>query len=368
MVFGGVLHEGLEVEVAEGAVQSVRASRAAPEPWVLCPPFVNAHSHFEYRDLMGRVPYGPFAQWVLDLVRLKSSQTSEGIVQSCRLAASENRRTGVAWVEEHSDRPGSASAMCEYGLLGRVYQEVITLREPDHAVMERAAQRCSEAPAQVECTPNPHALYTVSPSLLAAFGCATGRMSIHTAESEDENLWLEKGEGRFREFRLPYPHPGVRAVQWLAELGLLRPGVQLVHACDLNDGELALVAASGVQVAHCPRSNRNLLCPNARVAELLEAGIQVGLGLDSAASSGPIDMFAEMRAAGQAAKEDGHSLTHEQVLHMATEGGAQSVGASGWAIEPGRKGDLLRIHVDVPDARQLIEMGSPEKVEWLSLH
>lgn len=99
---------------------------------------------------------------------------------------------------------------------------------------------------------------------------------------------------------------------------------------------------------------------------MLDAGIRVGLGMDSAASSGPIDMFEEMRAALAASHRRGEPLTGEQVLDMATAGGARSLGLSGWEIKEGSTVPLIKIVVDgCHTAEDLIENGSPGCVQWV---
>ena len=65
----------------------------------------------------------------------------------------------------------------------------------------------------------------------------------------------------------------------------------------VDEDDIATLAESGAAVAHCPRSNLRLHCGVAPVAELLAAGVTVGLGTDSLGSNDSLDMFAEMRAA-----------------------------------------------------------------------
>src|SRR6185436_1326660 len=98
--------------------------------------------------------------------------------------------------------------------------------------------------------------------------------------------------------------------------------------------------------AHCPRSNAALGCPPARIRELLHLGVDVGLGMDSAASSGPIDMFLEMRAALNTSNSIGKPLKGEEVWNMATAMGARTLGRADWDIEEGFEGPLLAIEAD----------------------
>ena len=101
------------------------------------------------------------------------------------------------------------------------------------------------------------------------------------------------------------------------------------------------------------------------MAELLAAGVPVGLGTDSLASNDSLDMFAEMRAALAAgAEREGETvappLTAEQVLRMATLGGAQALG---WgdrtgSLEPGKSADVIAVHLPAEAAAR--PLGSPD--------
>ena len=76
---------------------------------------------------------------------------------------------------------------------------------------------------------------------------------------------------------------GMRPIKRLEKLGLLGPGLIAVHAVHLNDAEIELLARHGCSVAHCPSSNLKLGSGIAPVAGLLQAGVNLGLGTDSAA-------------------------------------------------------------------------------------
>ncbi len=103
--------------------------------------------------------------------------------------------------------------------------------------------------------------------------------------------------------------------------------------------------------------------------ELLNAGVTVGLGLDSPASGGVIDMFAEMRAAYALGGERGRPLHADEVWNMANDGGYQSFGrAVGvWNFEVGAEIPLLELHLPgLRTTEDLIEHGTPDCIEWLS--
>ena len=379
IIINGELERGLEIAVVYGVVREIRASSHEPEPFIISPGFVNAHSHLEYRGMLDQIPHPEYYEWIYELSRLKPLESPEFVRKQCLIAAEENRKTGVAWIGEHSDRPGSAEAMVRHGLGGWIFQEVITSGSADVgatmlgvvAKMELAREiltsspdtRASDnqpPPVHTSPTPpsgrvtrlglslSPHAYFTVSHETLRMLGNQDAPISIHVSETEHETNFTKYGQGpladRRRQFGVPFDVYGLSVVEVLNDLGVLRPGTQCVHCCDVDENDIALMAKGGVTIAHCPRSNVRLQCPIAPVREFLDAGITVGLGMDSPASGGAIDMFAEMRSALFVSVERGKPLTGEEVWRMATSEGYRSFGkpeSAAWDIYQGSTTPLI---------------------------
>jgi len=367
IVVNGQLELGYELD-EEG---NLRPHTGVPEPFVLSPAFINAHSHLEYRGLEAAIPSTDYWNWIRELTRLKSLERDENVESESLKAASENVQSGVACIGEHSDRPYAAAAIRKVGLRGVIFQELITFFEQldpkaKLASVEQKAERqrdVFEGPVHVA----PHATYTVDEQSLLLF--RGNRCSIHVAETPDENKLFHSSTGViadfFRSNSLPLPKQSRSALQYLDELGLVSNLTQLVHCCAIDEEDLATIAKRGASVAHCPRSNEALRCPVAPIRRLLSVGVPVGLGLDSPASSGPIDMFAEMRSAIGSSQALQEPLSAETIWSVATTQGLKSLTTTVWP--EGRDFPLPWIKIHVPDARQtsdLVERGHPELVEW----
>lgn len=188
----------------------------------------------------------------------------------------------------------------------------------------------------------PHAPYTVSDEPLkkvcayAAETNATIQMHIHETafEVEDANA-----------------KTGVRPLQRLHELGLLSPQLQAVHMTQLTDEEIALLAQTGTHVIHCPESNLKLASGFCPVAKLIEAGVNVALGTDGAASNNDLDMFGEMRTAALLAKGvsgNPSAVPAAQAIRMATINGAKALGIDHvtGSLETGKSADLIAVRLD----------------------
>lgn len=366
----GELCPGLEVELDGDVIVRIGPQTCIPEEFILSPAFVNAHSHLEYRSLMGVVdPALGYWEWIKALVAKKLTQTADEVVDSCMVAARENRAAGIAYIHEHSDRLGSVAAMKEAGLLGIVFQEILTMGVGDRVVAPARARAAELDSPRLRVFPNPHAVHTVFPELLREFAVADHPLSIHVAETTYESQLFGAGDGPLQDF---YTAMGIESrasgktvIEETEALGLARPGVQLVHACDMSVDEVKRLVPTGVSVAHNPRSNLHLKCPPMRLREMLDAGMPVGLGLDSAASTGPIDMFLEMQEALATSQRRGHYVSADEVWNVATELGASSVGLKNWEIREGNRVPMIAIHSGAATTDALIATSTPQHVEWV---
>jgi 5-methylthioadenosine/S-adenosylhomocysteine deaminase len=104
-------------------------------------------------------------------------------------------------------------------------------------------------------------------------------------------------------------------------------------------------------VAHCPHSNLKLASGIAPIAELLKAGVNIGIGTDSAASNNQLDILSELRTAALLAKGcsgDSSLLPAAEALELATLGGAKALGLQDQigSIKPGKQADLISIQLE----------------------
>jgi 5-methylthioadenosine/S-adenosylhomocysteine deaminase len=376
VVMNGHLNLGLELVMIGGRIAEIRPHTGVPDAYIISAAFVNAHSHFEYRGMLDAISEPRYFEWIWELTRRKGLETPEHVAQMCDLAVQENLQTGVAWVGEHSDRPGSAAAMAKHRLGGWIFQEMLDAFDADSTGRHQAVhQKAAEARAVFPLVAvSPHAAHTVLEPTLRSIAEAGDPVSIHVCETPLEDEFFVHGAGQIadgrRKLNLPSGGGGATVLEVLDRVGLLRPGTQCVHVCAVDAAQVEFLASRGVTIAHCPRSNVRLRCPAAPVREMLDAGLTVGLGMDSAASGGPLDMFAEMNAALTVSYGRGRPLLPEEVWRMATTMGYQSFGlplGEAWDVYEGSAVPLIEIHVTgARDVEFLIENANPADVRWVS--
>ena len=153
---------------------------------------------------------------------------------------------------------------------------------------------------------------------------------------------------------------GVSGIEHLNQLGLLGPNLQAVHVTEVSAEEMELLRAGNVHIIHCPTSNAKLASGVCPVSQMLENGINVALGSDSAASNNRLSIIAEAHLATLMAKldrQDAAALTASQALDMATINGARALGMESnvGSLETGKWADLIAVDTRAPELQPLYD-------------
>jgi 5-methylthioadenosine/S-adenosylhomocysteine deaminase len=334
--------DGRIVEVGRG-----RGDRHYDDAIVL-PGLVNAHSHLEYAVYAGFADGRPFGDWLATHIARKRRLDRDGMLAIARLGAAESLAAGITTTADYSFSGTAAAAADELGLRAIVYLEVFG--DSDIAEEGFTALRAGvEETELVRIGVSPHAPYTCTLDTYRwclSLGIPVG---THLAESDGENEWLQHGSGPLSVAREFLVEPtGKRAVATLGEL--LGPELLSAHCVTVEPGEIEALAGADVPVAHCPRSNALLGCGTAPLRAMRDAGIRVGLGTDSPASTPSFDPWAEMRAAVAAARaleRRPDAIDAAAALHLATLGSAAALGLDGelGSLATGKRADITVVSV-----------------------
>jgi 5-methylthioadenosine/S-adenosylhomocysteine deaminase len=332
---------------AVGTVTELGPADETYDDAAIFPGFVNAHSHLEYAVYAGFGDGLDFGPWLMTHVSRKRHVDWEGHVAIARAGVAACLTSGITTTADASFTGAAAVACAELGLRAIVHLEVFGEDAERVARFHEKRERIEDSLGElVQLGVSPHAPYTVSPELYSACDALALPVATHLAESEAEQLWVSSGTGPWAEYAhlLGAPY-GTTAIRKLAEIGVLNERVAAAHCVQVDEEEITLLALHDVAVAHCPRSNAILGCGIAPLRKLLAAGVRVGIGTDSPASTPSIDMFEELRTAMYAARvreRRGDALCAPEALELATLGGARALGLEDelGSLTPGKRADL----------------------------
>lgn len=226
----------------------------------------------------------------------------------------------------------------------------LSLEEADRII----AQWHGAADGRITVRVHPHALYSCDAWFL--------RECVDLAAAHNVGVGIHMAEhgGEVETVRSFWPEGEVRRAY---DLGLMGPNSLFYHSCYISDDDIALFAETGTSVAHCPITNTNTVSLIARVPDLLEAGVTVGLGSDMANN----DLFNAMRSAW--ALHHVNPLGPERIapwtpLDLATRGSAAALGMGEriGVLAPGRAADIVT--VDLTRNTRLIEL-NPLALVWV---
>ncbi|MEK6221124.1 MAG: amidohydrolase family protein, partial [Chloroflexota bacterium] len=342
--------------VAVGADADLKKNYAANEVVdcdgkVLMPGLVNAHTHVPMTLLRGLADDLRLDVWLLGYVMpVEREFVSPDFVKlGTKIGCAEFIRTGITsfadmyYFEEHI-----AEATAEAGLRGVLGQTVLKFPTPDASAYEESLALAREfilgwkSHDLIVPAVSPHAPYTSTPEMLQACAALAIEFDVplhtHLSETAIEVENMRKDEG-------------MPVISYVKKQNLFDAKVLAAHCVHIDTGEIHTLHHHGAGVSHNPSSNMKLASGAAPVAEMLEIGLNVGIGTDGPASNNDLDMFEEVRLAAFLSKyrqNDPTSLPAKTALTMATRLGAQAmhIGHLTGSLEKGKRADLILVDIN----------------------
>jgi cytosine/adenosine deaminase-related metal-dependent hydrolase len=344
-----VNHAGAGAKPAADEVQDLGGA-------VVTPGLVNTHHHLWQNLTRARAQDENLFGWLEALYPIWAAIDDEAEYAAARVGLAELALSGCTTVFDHH-------YLFPPGVTGLLEAEILAARElgvrivaargsmdlgesqgglPPDAVVETRddALSATEAAAgladgaHVEITVAPCSPFSVTRELMTESAELARRLGLrlhtHLAETVEE-------EDYCRDLH------GCTPVEYLEQVGWLAEDVWCAHCVHLSDDDVATFGKHDVGVAHCPTSNMRLGAGIARVRELLDANVRVGLGVDGSASNERGDLFLEVKQSLLVARARGgpQALGVRDALRLGTRGGAAVLGRDDIGeLSPGKRADL----------------------------
>jgi cytosine/adenosine deaminase-related metal-dependent hydrolase len=336
---------------------------------LIIPGLINTHHHL-YQTLQRNIPAVQDVElfdWLKTLYRVWRHITPEAVRVSTLLGCGELLKTGCtttldqyyvfpqdlsedligiqvqaaaeAGIRFHPTRGSMSRGQSQGGLPpDAVVQDETAILEDSRQAVERYHDPAPFAMTRVAIAPcSP---FSVSRELMAETLRLAREKGVlchtHLSETEDENRYCLEVYGK-------------RPLALMEEVGWLGEDISFAHGIHFNDDELRLLAETGTAIAHCPTSNMRLGSGVARVPDMVDRGITVGLAVDGSASNDSSDMIGEMRSCLMMHRLVGGAaaMTARGVLSLATRGGAGLLRRPELGcLEEGRAADLAMIDLN----------------------
>ncbi len=354
---GRTLFENGAVAVQEDKILAVGSAEVIAERYeaaevvdctgrVVMPGLVNAHTHVPMTLLRGLADDLRLDVWLMGYMMPVEREfvNPEFVRLGTQIACAEMLRGGTTcFADMYYFEEEIARTTAEAGLRAVCAETVLKFPTPDAASYEEGLaysreyiKRWKDHPLIVPAI-GPHAPYTCPPEILQA--CAALAIEfdvplhIHISETA-----LEVENNR-KETSMP-------VVPWVKKQNVLDAKVIAAHCVHIDEGEMHTLKHAGAGVAHNPTSNLKLASGVAPIRQMLEVGLNVGIGTDGPASNNDLDMFEETRLAALLAKGmsgDPTALPAREALALATIGGARALhlGHLTGSLETGKRADLI---------------------------
>jgi 5-methylthioadenosine/S-adenosylhomocysteine deaminase len=359
VVPAGRVYDDYTLAVDQGAIVALLPQKEAGEHYrahrtvrldehVLLPGLVNAHGHAAMSLLRGFADDKPLDVWLNTHIwpAEKKWVGADFVRDGTELAIAEMLKSGTTcfsdmyfFSEEIVQTAEAARMRCQISFPILDFPTAWGAGPQDYLDKGLALEEKMRSHPLVSVGFGPHAPYTVSDRWLEKIAeLAQHRnmtMQIHLHETAGEV------EESMRQHRM-------RPIQRVQNLGLLTPHTQCVHMTQIDESDIALLRERGAHVIHCPESNLKLASGFCPVDRLQQAGINVALGTDGAASNNDLDMFGEMKMAALLAKTvsgNAAALDAHAALRMATLNGAKALGIDELvgSLEVGKRADIAAV-------------------------
>ena len=347
------IHEGRIVDILPQA-QAVKYQAQATinlHSHAVLPGLINTHTHAAMNPLRGCADDLPLMTWLQEHIwpaeqKLVSAQfVYDGSLHAC----AEMLRGGITCFNDMYFFPEQTARAAEQAGMRAVIGLIMidfpsayaqNAKEYLHKGLQLHDQLRSNQ--LITTAFAPHAPYTVSDAPL--------QQIVTYAEELDIPIHMHVHETA-AEVQQAVMQTGQRPLARLQQLGIISPRLLAVHMTQLDDTEIATLAGSGAHVLHCPESNLKLASGFCPVQKLVDAGINVCIGTDGAASNNDLNLIGEMRTAALLAKgvaNDARAADAESVLRMATINAARALGLEDriGSLQTGKAADMIAVQLE----------------------
>ncbi len=314
----------------------------------LLPGLINTHTHLAMNLLRGYADDLPLMAWLNDHIWPAEGAhvNQQFVADGTRLAIAESIQSGVTCFNDMYFFPDVVAEVAHeigmrasIGLIALDFPTVWAQNADEYLSKGVALHRQLQSSKLISTMLAPHAPYTVSEEPLKKIAQLRDELGIGI------HMHIHETQAEVEQFEEQH---GMRPLAKLEKLGLLNERLCAVHVTQATDKEIEALTKHQCHVLHCPESNLKLASGIAPISAMTDAGINIAMGTDGAASNNDLDLLGETRTAGfigKVAADNAAALPASQLLRMATINGAKALNLDKitGSIEKGKQADLISV-------------------------
>lgn len=353
------LEEQVSVFIKDGRISGVEPSSSVREAkqrkdlgqHVLLPGYINAHGHAAMSLLRGFADDLPLMTWLNDHIWPAEGRWvgPEFVYDGTQLAIAEMLKSGTTtYADMYFFTGHNVQSALDAGMRSVHFSSILDFPTAFASNAERYIQEALAVHQQFKDQPlatlglGPHAPYTVSDGPL--------RQTTELAKELNLPVQIHLHETA-SEVSDSLKQHGMRPIERLAKLGFLQANVSCVHMTQINTQDIERLTQAKTHIVHCPKSNLKLASGFSPIYQLQQAGLNIALGTDGAASNNDLNLQSEMRLGAMLAKavaENAQAISAKEALYMATMGGAKALGIDQQtgSLEVGKWADMQAVNLN----------------------
>jgi len=321
---------------------------------LVIPGLINAHTHSYMTLFRNCADDLTFMDWLFGRIDpLEGKLVPEDAYWGAKLAMIEMIKSGTTcFCDMQMHIHQTTKAVAESGMRAVVGRGLVGAIE-NGGVNEAGSSRIAEAYEEMEdgvLTDRlgfmlaPHAPYTCDFGFLKYVADEAKNkelgITIHLSESVSECENMAKDQN-------------MTPIEYAHKAGCFDVPCVAAHCVQVTDSDIGLLAKNGVNVVSNPASNMKLGNGFAPIKKMMDAGINIALGTDGAASNNSLNLFHElslMTLIHKGVNKTPQCVSAQEGFAMATINGAKALGLGGitGSIEVGKRADLAILDMRTP--------------------
>lgn len=312
--------------------------------FITMPGFINAHTHVGMSFFRNYGNDNELMTWLTNYIFPAEEKLNEKLVYYASLLSfAEMIKTGTTtFADMYFFEEETIKALDQAKLRAQIARGLSSPDQDELRIKDciELYKKYNGKDGKIEIALGPHAVYTTDKEYLRKISKVAKEYNmpihIHLSETEFENEECMKRYGQ-------------SPTEVFNECNIFENRTIAAHGVHLSDSDLDILSEKNVSILHNPSSNLKLSSGICDVTRLMDKGINVALGTDSASSNNKQSMLKEIEIAALISKlKAADNLKAYEVLKMATINSARALGIDKkvGTLEEGKCADLIMIDID----------------------